>query len=413
MWDGSTIDAESAQQISKQIKAAGAQYLEAPVSGTHHAAWTSWTGCIFQLKGRNSRTGALEQVDNLDAAGTGAPVMLALFNSLQLRTPKQHQASSSLHSPCSPQAAQSCHRPKSRHIWRIEVDGSSEFLGAGTKQPAEKGQLIFLNGGDKELFDRFAPCLDVMGKAKFYLGAVRTGTQITQCLKMNALIRSGTGQSPAWFLRASGQQLQGVACRPQSPDPVHLCLALEQGPCWRAQRTAQLPPVLIPEKLWQHDCLAFRHVHPLLWLQVGYGAKMKLLFCVVMGTMISAQELGSNRYSVWAWPKMSLTCLPQSGRSHQSKLHDQSGNTLNRQAGISESLSGCRWARGPRWSCCSTWSWAPWWRPCPKPSRLRQPATSRQRTWWRLWASELLPPPCLPSRCAACESVDVWWLHDA
>ena len=33
--DGSTIDAESAQQISKQIKAAGAQYLEAPVSGMH------------------------------------------------------------------------------------------------------------------------------------------------------------------------------------------------------------------------------------------------------------------------------------------------------------------------------------------------------------------------------------------
>ena len=31
--DGSTIDAASAQQISKQIKAAGAQYLEAPVSG--------------------------------------------------------------------------------------------------------------------------------------------------------------------------------------------------------------------------------------------------------------------------------------------------------------------------------------------------------------------------------------------
>ena len=42
----------------------------------------------------------------------------------------------------------------------------------GTKQPAEKGQLIFLNGGDKELFDRFAPLLDVMGKAKFYLGPV-------------------------------------------------------------------------------------------------------------------------------------------------------------------------------------------------------------------------------------------------
>ena len=47
---------------------------------------------------------------------------------------------------------------------------------AGTKQPAEQGQLIFLNGGDRELFDRITPLMDVMGKAKFYLGPVRTGT---------------------------------------------------------------------------------------------------------------------------------------------------------------------------------------------------------------------------------------------
>lgn len=44
---------------------------------------------------------------------------------------------------------------------------------SGSKQPAEKGQLIFLCGGDKELFESSGPLLDVMGKAKFHLGEVR------------------------------------------------------------------------------------------------------------------------------------------------------------------------------------------------------------------------------------------------
>ena len=54
-------------------------------------------------------------------------------------------------------------------------DAGGEYLEApvsGTKQPAEKGQLIFVCGGDKELYERATPLLDVMGKAKFYLGPV-------------------------------------------------------------------------------------------------------------------------------------------------------------------------------------------------------------------------------------------------
>ena len=42
----------------------------------------------------------------------------------------------------------------------------------GSKQPAEQGNLVFLCGGDKALFDLSAPLLDVMGKAKFFLGEV-------------------------------------------------------------------------------------------------------------------------------------------------------------------------------------------------------------------------------------------------
>ncbi len=43
---------------------------------------------------------------------------------------------------------------------------------SGSKGPAEQGTLIFLTGGDREAFDAVSPMLDVMGKAKFFLGEV-------------------------------------------------------------------------------------------------------------------------------------------------------------------------------------------------------------------------------------------------
>ena len=58
---------------------------------------------------------------------------------------------------------------------QIRQAGGS-FLDApcsGTKQPAEAGQLIFVCGGDRELYEQAAPLLDVMGKARFYYGPVR------------------------------------------------------------------------------------------------------------------------------------------------------------------------------------------------------------------------------------------------
>ena len=51
----------------------------------------------------------------------------------------------------------------------------AEYLEApvsGSKQPAEQGTLIFLTGGDETLFNRAGPLLDIMGKAKFFLGEV-------------------------------------------------------------------------------------------------------------------------------------------------------------------------------------------------------------------------------------------------
>ena len=44
---------------------------------------------------------------------------------------------------------------------------------SGSKGPAEAGQLIFLAGGDRALFERARPALDVMGKAALFLGSAR------------------------------------------------------------------------------------------------------------------------------------------------------------------------------------------------------------------------------------------------
>ncbi|CAN0161484.1 unnamed protein product [Ascophyllum nodosum] len=57
----------------------------------------------------------------------------------------------------------------------------AKFLEApvsGSKGPAAAGQLIFLCGGDKDLFDAAAGDLDLMGKASHFLGPVGKGTEM-------------------------------------------------------------------------------------------------------------------------------------------------------------------------------------------------------------------------------------------
>jgi len=68
---------------------------------------------------------------------------------------------------------------------------------AASKQPAEKGQLIFLCGGDKDLYEEATPLLKVMGKAQFFLGEVGACTPGlappcagTEPCKMNSTLAS-------------------------------------------------------------------------------------------------------------------------------------------------------------------------------------------------------------------------------
>ncbi|GBG74479.1 hypothetical protein CBR_g18889 [Chara braunii] len=62
-----------------------------------------------------------------------------------------------------------------------------EFLEApvsGSKKPAEDGTLIFMTAGDKALYERASPALDVMGKARFFLGEVGKGAAMKLVVNM-------------------------------------------------------------------------------------------------------------------------------------------------------------------------------------------------------------------------------------
>ncbi|MFD2563078.1 NAD(P)-dependent oxidoreductase [Aquimarina rubra] len=85
-----------------------------------------------------------------------------------------------------------------------EMDNRAKQLGiryldapvAGTKAPAENGELLFLVGGDQSSINEAAPLFNVMGKKTLHLGKVGAGSSI----KM--LINQLLGQSMVAFAEA-------------------------------------------------------------------------------------------------------------------------------------------------------------------------------------------------------------------
>lgn len=55
---------------------------------------------------------------------------------------------------------------------------------AGTKQPAEKGELVFLVGGNMKDFDEVKPLLEKMGKKILYLGGNGKGTSMKMIVNL-------------------------------------------------------------------------------------------------------------------------------------------------------------------------------------------------------------------------------------
>lgn len=55
---------------------------------------------------------------------------------------------------------------------------------SGSKGPAESGTLIFLCGGDKDLYEIASPGFDAMGKAKFLFGPVGKGSEVKLIVNM-------------------------------------------------------------------------------------------------------------------------------------------------------------------------------------------------------------------------------------
>jgi len=75
----------------------------------------------------------------------------------------------------------------SKAICSAVREKGAEFLEApvsGSKKPAVDGTLIFLTAGDKSLYDKASPFLDVMGKSKFYLGDVGNGAAMKLVVNM-------------------------------------------------------------------------------------------------------------------------------------------------------------------------------------------------------------------------------------
>lgn len=75
---------------------------------------------------------------------------------------------------------------------------------SGSKGPAEQGALIFLTAGDRELFDRATPMLDVMGKRSFFLGS-----EVGAGAKMKLVINMVMGSMMASF--AEGMALADIS----------------------------------------------------------------------------------------------------------------------------------------------------------------------------------------------------------
>jgi glyoxylate/succinic semialdehyde reductase len=69
---------------------------------------------------------------------------------------------------------------------------------SGSKGPAEQGQLFFLTADDAQLFAAASPALDVMGKAKFYLGGADDG-QVGAGAAMKLVINQVMGAQLAAF----------------------------------------------------------------------------------------------------------------------------------------------------------------------------------------------------------------------
>jgi len=55
---------------------------------------------------------------------------------------------------------------------------------SGSKKPAEDGTLVFLCGGDEDLYNDVRPLLEVMGKEVFYFGAAGRGARMKLVVNM-------------------------------------------------------------------------------------------------------------------------------------------------------------------------------------------------------------------------------------
>ena len=89
---------------------------------------------------------------------------------------------------------------------------------AGSKAPAENGELLFLAGGKEEVFGELTPLFDAMGKKTLYLEKVGNGANVKMLINL-LLAQSMTAFSEAMALGkgmglAEGQLLNILTATP-------------------------------------------------------------------------------------------------------------------------------------------------------------------------------------------------------
>ena len=155
-------------------------------------------------------------------------------------------------------------------VMQVVTEAGGSYLEApvgGSKQPAEQGNLVFLCGGDKALFDKCAPLLDVMGKAKFFLGEVRP-QHSGHLLSLRSL--------PHAALILTDGSSCGVQCTILFTHVTHVNIAsLQKNWCIHTPSALECIPRSVSRRL-----------------KVGRGSQMKLIINMMLGAIMTVNAEG-------------------------------------------------------------------------------------------------------------------------
>ncbi|CAI5536883.1 unnamed protein product [Closterium sp. Naga37s-1] len=136
----------------------------------------------------------------VEAGAVAAPSAAAVTAACDITFAMLSDPAAALEVACGPDGAAEGLKPGKGYVDASTVDvetavrvaqavraTGAQFLEApvsGSKTPAENGKLIFLAGGDWDLYERAGPMLNIMGKSTFFLGPEGSGAAMKLVVNM-------------------------------------------------------------------------------------------------------------------------------------------------------------------------------------------------------------------------------------